>query len=120
MESVMDALSEHWDKLNVSIHSIAFAPKDDLDGRVTDVSLVGFLTVMEVSVWSLLRLMHLAETILAKEGGSVFTMSYFGGEEVVPRYGIMGPVTYHAHVPQNQNAAFTFRVAQCAHVQHFK
>jgi enoyl-[acyl-carrier protein] reductase I len=43
----MDALSEHWDKLNVLIHSIAFAPKDDLDGRVTDVSLAGFLTAME-------------------------------------------------------------------------
>jgi enoyl-[acyl-carrier protein] reductase I len=92
MESVIDALSERWDKLNVLIHSIAFAPKDDLDGRVTDVSLPGFLTAMEVSVWSLLRLTHLAEALLAKEGGSVFTMSYFGGEKVVPHYGIMGPV----------------------------
>jgi enoyl-[acyl-carrier protein] reductase I len=88
----VDALSEHWGKLNVLIHSIAFAPKDDLAGRVTDVSPPGFLTAMEVSGWSLLRLTHLAETLLAKEGGSVFTMSYFGGEKAVPHYGIMGPV----------------------------
>lgn len=92
LESLTDTLAERWGKLNVLIHSIAFAPKDDLRGRVTDVSLPGFLTAMEVSVWSLLRLTHLAEELLAKEGGSVFTMSYFGGEKVVPHYGLMGPV----------------------------
>ena len=64
----MDALSKHWGKLNVLIHSIAFAPKDDLAGRVTDVSLPGFLMSMEVSVWSLLRLTHLAETASCERG----------------------------------------------------
>ncbi len=90
MEAVFETLDRHWGKLNILLHSIAFSPREDLHGRVTDCSLPGFLSTMEVSVWSLMRMTHLAEPLLAKEGGSVFTLSYFGGEKVVPHYGIMG------------------------------
>jgi len=90
METVFEAIEQHWGMLNILLHSIAFGPREDLHGRVTDCSLPGFLSTMEVSVWSLMRMTHLAEPLLAKEGGSVFTLSYFGGEKVVPHYGIMG------------------------------
>lgn len=90
MEAVFEAVEKHWGKLNVLLHSIAFSPREDLHGRVTDCSLPGFLSTMEVSVWSLIRMTHLAESLLEKEGGTVLTLSYFGGEKVVPHYGIMG------------------------------
>jgi enoyl-[acyl-carrier protein] reductase I len=90
MQAVFEAVERHWGKLNILLHSIAFSPRDDLHGRVTDCSLPGFLSTMEVSVWSLVRMTRLAEPLLAKEGGAVFTLSYFGGEKVVPHYGIMG------------------------------
>ncbi|TXH28157.1 MAG: enoyl-ACP reductase FabI [Elusimicrobia bacterium] len=91
LEAVFEAIDRQWGKLHVVLHSIAFAPMDDLHGRVVDCSRDGFLTAMDVSVHSLMRLARLAEPLLAKEGGSIFTMSYFGGEKVVPHYGIMGP-----------------------------
>ncbi len=90
MEAVFKAIENHWGKLNILLHSIAFSPREDLHGRVTDCSLEGFLSTMEVSVWSFIRMTHLAEPLLAKEGGAAFTVSYFGGEKVVPHYGIMG------------------------------
>lgn len=90
MEAVFETVEKHWGKLNVLLHSIAFSPREDLHGRVTDCSLPGFLSTMEVSVWSLIRMTHLAESLLEKEGGVVLTLSYFGGEKVVPHYGIMG------------------------------
>ncbi|RUQ32381.1 MAG: enoyl-[acyl-carrier-protein] reductase FabI [Candidatus Competibacteraceae bacterium] len=90
VEAVFEALGKHWGKLNILLHSIAFSPRDDLHGRVTDCSLAGFLSTMEVSAWSFIRMVHLAEPLLEKEGGTAITLSYFGGEKVVPHYGIMG------------------------------
>ncbi len=91
LESVFSAIDREWGSLQALVHSIAFSPRDDLHGRVTDCTLPGFLSTMEISVWSLIRMVHLAEPLLAKQGGAVFTVSYFGGEKVVPHYGIMGP-----------------------------
>lgn len=91
LEAVFEPIEREWGKLHVVSHSIAFAPMEDLHGRVADCSRDGFLMAMDVSVHSLLRVAHLGEPLLEKEGGSIFTMSYFGGEKVVPHYGIMGP-----------------------------
>jgi len=91
LEAVFETIWRQWGKLHVVLHSIAFAPMEDLHGRVTDCSRDGFLMAMDVSVHSLLRVAHLAEPLMEKDGGSIFTMSYFGGEKVVPHYGIMGP-----------------------------
>ena len=91
LEAVFETIERKWGKLHVVLHSIAFAPMEDLHGRVVDCSRDGFLMAMDVSVHSLLRVAHLAEPLMEKEGGSIFTMSYFGGEKVVPHYGIMGP-----------------------------
>lgn len=90
LEAVFSAIERVWGKLDILLHSIAFAPRADLHGRVTDCSLDGFLQTMDVSVHSLIRMARLAEPLM-KDGGSIFTMSYFGGEKVVPHYGIMGP-----------------------------
>lgn len=90
LEAVFATIAREWGRLDILLHSIAFAPREDLHGRVTDCSLDGFLHTMDVSVHSLIRMTRLAEPLMS-EGGSIFTMSYFGGEKVVPHYGIMGP-----------------------------
>jgi enoyl-[acyl-carrier protein] reductase I len=90
LESVFDAIHREWGRLDILLHSIAYAPRDDLHGRVTDCSLAGFRETMDISVHSLIHMTRLAEPLMA-EGGVIFTMSYFGGEKVIPHYGIMGP-----------------------------
>ena len=64
---------------------------DDLHGRVADCSKDGFLQAMDVSCHSFIRMAHLAEPLM-KDGGALFTMTFFGAQKVVPNYGIMGPV----------------------------
>ena len=71
------------------IHSIAFAPKDTLVGRVTDAPRAGFLTTMDISCWSFIRMAQLAEPLM-KNGGTMFTMTYLGSQMVVENYNIMG------------------------------
>ena len=71
------------------MHSIAFSPKDALHGRVVDVSRDGFLTTMDVSCWTFIRMAHLAEPLMRK-GGTLFTMTYYGSQMVVKNYNIMG------------------------------
>ena len=73
------------------LHSIAFAPKSDLHGRVVDSSREGFARAMDISCHSFARMAHLAEPLMP-QGGSLMTMSYVGAEEVIPGYGLMGPV----------------------------
>lgn len=80
-----------WGSLDFVLHSIAFAPKDDLQGRVVDCSAHGFATAMDVSCHSLIRLVKDAERLM-KDGGSVLTMSFYGAEKVVSHYNMMGPV----------------------------
>ncbi|QQR69067.1 MAG: enoyl-ACP reductase FabI [Alphaproteobacteria bacterium] len=91
MEAVFDAIQQKWGKLDFALHSIAFAPKEDLQGRVTDCSRDGFLLAMDVSCHSFIRMAKLAEPLMTG-GGSLFTMSYYGAEKVVEHYNLMGPV----------------------------
>ena len=91
MEALFDAITQRWGRLDFLLHSIAFAPKSDLHGRVTDSSREGFARAMDISCHSFTRMAHLAEPLMT-EGGSLMTMSYVGAEEVVPNYGVMGPV----------------------------
>ncbi len=91
IEAVFKTLQETWGKLDFLIHSIAYAPKDDLHGRVTDTSADGFLKAMDISCHSFIRMAHMAEPLMT-DGGSLLTMSYYGAEKVVPHYGVMGPV----------------------------
>ncbi len=91
MEAVFDAIRQKWGRLDFALHSIAFAPKADLHGRVVDCSRAGFLKAMDVSCYSFLQMARLAEPLM-KEGGTLFTMSYYGAERVVENYNVMGPV----------------------------
>jgi len=97
LESVFGAIEETWGGLDFVLHSIAYAPKDDLHGRITDSSREGFLSAMDVSVHSFIRMARLAEPLMtapgfAEHSGCLMTMSYYGAEKVVDRYNLMGPV----------------------------
>src|SRR3954467_12561299 len=89
MEAVFARIAKDWGKLDFAVHSIAFSPKDALQGRVVDVSQEGFLATMDVSCWSFIRMAHLAEPLM-RNGGTLFTMSYYGSQMVVKNYNIMG------------------------------
>lgn len=91
MQSVFDAIQKHWGSLDFVIHSIAFAPKDDLHGRIVDCSQPGFLQAMQVSCHSFIEMAHCAEPLM-NPGGALVTMSYYGSDKVVKNYNIMGPV----------------------------
>jgi enoyl-[acyl-carrier protein] reductase I len=89
LEAIFDQISEEWGSLDFVIHSIAFSPKEALQGRVVDVSREGFLSTMEISCWSFIRMAHLAEPLMTN-GGTLFTMTYYGSQMVVENYNIMG------------------------------
>jgi enoyl-[acyl-carrier protein] reductase I len=89
LEQVFERIEKEWGKLDFLLHSIAFSPKEALHGRVTDVPRAGFQTTMDVSCWSFLRMAHLAEPLM-KNGGTIFTMTYYGSQMVVENYNIMG------------------------------
>src|SRR5262252_3979878 len=71
------------------MYSVASAPKETLRGRVVDASREGFLATMDVSCWSFIRMAHLTEPLM-KNGGVIFTMTYYGSQMVVENYNIMG------------------------------
>ncbi len=89
VEAVFERIGETWGELDFVVHSIAFAPRETLAGRVTDAPLDGFLKTMEISCWSFLRMAQLAEPLM-KNGGTLFTMTYYGSQMVVENYNIMG------------------------------
>jgi enoyl-[acyl-carrier protein] reductase I len=91
LEAVFDEIERRWGKLDLCLHSIAFAPKEDLQGRVVDCSKEGFLLAMDISCWSFIRMAKLAEPLM-KDGGALFTMTYYGSQMVVEHYNMMGPV----------------------------
>lgn len=89
MEAVFERITEEWGSLDFVVHSIAFSPKEALQGRVVDVSRDGFAITMDISCWTFIRMAHLAEPLMRK-GGTLFTMSYYGSQMVVKNYNIMG------------------------------
>jgi enoyl-[acyl-carrier protein] reductase I len=89
MEAVFERIAKDWGQLDFAVHSIAFSPKDTLCGRVVDAPRDGFLTTMDVSCWTFLRMAHLAEPLMTR-GGTLFTMTYYGSQMVVENYNIMG------------------------------
>jgi enoyl-[acyl-carrier protein] reductase I len=91
MEAVFASIEKRWGRLDFVLHSMAFAPKEDLHGRVTDCSREGFLLAMDISCHSFIRMARLAEPLM-KEGGTLFTMSFYGAHRVVEHYNLMGPV----------------------------
>ena len=91
LEAIFAQIERQWGRLDFVVHSIAYAPKQDLHGRVTDSSADGFAQAMDISCHSFMRMAKLAEPLMP-HGGSLMTMSYLGAEEVIADYGMMGPV----------------------------
>jgi len=91
LEAVFDAIGRQWGALDILVHSIAFAPKADLQGGLINCSADGFAKAMDVSCHSFVRMAHLAAPLM-KDGGTMFAMSYHGANKVVPTYSVMGPV----------------------------
>ncbi|MDF3888303.1 enoyl-ACP reductase FabI [Cupriavidus basilensis] len=91
LEAVFDSIRDTRGRLDVAIHSIAFAPKNDLQGGLLNSSAEGFAQAMDVSCHSFIRMARLAAPLM-DEGGALFAMSYLGAIRVVPNYDLMGPV----------------------------
>lgn len=91
MQAVFDRLRDTWGSLDFVIHSIAFAPREDLHSRIIDCSQSGFLQAMQVSCHSFIEMAHHAEPLM-NPGGAMVTMSYYGADKVVNNYNLMGPV----------------------------
>jgi len=91
LEAVFEQIRQRWGKLDFLLHSIAFAPREDLWGRVVDCSQQGFLMAMDVSCHSFIRMAKLAEPLMS-DGGTLLTVTFYGAEKVVENYNLMGPV----------------------------
>jgi enoyl-[acyl-carrier protein] reductase I len=91
LEFLFEEVGRRWGRLDSLIHSIAFAPKEDLQGGLLDCSAAGFARAMDVSCHSFVRMAKLAAPLM-KGGGTMFAMSYFGANRVVTNYNVMGPV----------------------------
>ncbi len=91
LETVFGTIRERWGRLDSLVHSIAFAPKKDLQGGLLDCSAEGFAKAMDISCHSFVRMAKLAAPLMT-DGGTMFAMSYYGANRVVPNYNVMGPV----------------------------
>ena len=91
LEALFAEIRTTWGALDILLHSIAFCPKDDLQGRVVDCSREGFGVAMDISVHSFMRMIRLAEPLMPN-GGTCMTVSFYGSEKVVEHYDVMGPV----------------------------
>jgi enoyl-[acyl-carrier protein] reductase I len=91
LEAVFERIAREWGRLDIVVHSIAFAPKEDLRGALIDCSAEGFKQAMDISCHSFVRMARLAAPLM-KNGGTLFAMSYYGANKVVPSYNVMGPV----------------------------
>lgn len=91
LDAVFDSVRECWGSLDIVLHSIAYAPKDDLQGGLLESSAQGFAYAMDVSCHSFIRMAKRAAPLMPC-GGTLFAMSYDGANRVVPNYSLMGPV----------------------------
>ncbi len=91
LEAMFDQIRSKWGRLDILVHSIAFAPKADLQGGILNCSADGFAKAMDVSCHSFVRMAKLAAPLMTN-GGTMFAMTYLGANRVVPNYNVMGPV----------------------------
>ena len=91
LEAVFERIAKEWGSLDIVVHSIAWAPKGDLEGGLLDCSAEGFAKAMDISCHSFVRMARLAAPLMP-DGGSLFAMSYHGAQKVVTNYNVMGPV----------------------------
>jgi enoyl-[acyl-carrier protein] reductase I len=91
LEAMFERIEREWGRLDMLVHSIAFAPKEDLQGGLLNCSSEGFAKAMDISCHSLIRMARLAVPLM-KDGGTLFTMTFHGAQKVVSNYNVMGPV----------------------------
>ena len=91
LETLFERVTKEWGRLDILVHSIAWAPKDDLQGGLLGSSAEGFGKAMDISCHSFIRMARLAAPLMI-DGGSMFAMTYHGAQKVVPNYDLMGPV----------------------------
>jgi enoyl-[acyl-carrier protein] reductase I len=89
IKSTFETIREQWGKLDILIHCLAFASKDDLTGDFSQTSRSGFNTALEISTYSLVQLSGAAKPLMT-EGGSIVTLTYLGGVRAIPNYNVMG------------------------------
>ena len=91
LDRVFDDVDRQFGGLDILVHSVAFAAKEDLEGRFVDTTRANFLMALAISAYSLPAMVRRAEPLMARRGGgSVLTMTYLGGERAVPNYNVMG------------------------------
>lgn len=83
-------LAKQWDSLDILVHSIAFANKDELKGSFLDTTREGFSTAMDISVYSFIACMRAAKPLMKSPNANALTLSYYGGQKVFPNYNVMG------------------------------
>ncbi|MFN3329831.1 MAG: enoyl-ACP reductase, partial [Pyrinomonadaceae bacterium] len=89
IQAVFDEIEKHYGRLDFLIHSIAYAPREALEGEFLETSREAFLMSLEISAYSLIELSRHAKRLMTN-GGSIVTMTYYGSEKVVPNYNVMG------------------------------
>ena len=90
IRAVFDAVRAEWGGLDVLVHSIAYAAREEMQGRFLDTSRAGFLQAIDISAYSLVALARAAEPLFPSTGGSILTMTYLGADKAVPNYNVMG------------------------------
>jgi enoyl-[acyl-carrier protein] reductase I len=90
VDAVFERIAGEWDGLDVLIHAVAFADRQDLEGRFVDTPRDGFLKALNISAYSLVHLTRAASPLLQSRRGNVLTLTYFGAEKVVQNYNVMG------------------------------
>ncbi|PZD73868.1 Enoyl-[acyl-carrier-protein] reductase [NADH] FabI [Acaryochloris thomasi RCC1774] len=89
VDTTFQTIKDQWGKIDILIHCLAFANRDDLTGDFSQTSLEGFNLALDVSAYSLIQLSAAAKPLMT-EGGSIITLSYLGGVQVIPNYNVMG------------------------------
>ena len=89
IDELFAALKDKWGKLDFVVHAIGFSDKNELRGRYVDTSRANFKLTMDVSVYSFTAVMQRAEKLMT-DGGSAITLTYYGAEQVMPHYNVMG------------------------------
>lgn len=89
MQSAFQAVKEKWGRLDILVHCLAFAKREDLSGEFSATSREGFNLALDISAYSLIPMAHAAKALMT-DGGSIITMTYLGGVKVIPNYNVMG------------------------------
>jgi enoyl-[acyl-carrier protein] reductase I len=92
IDKVFESLQKQWDHLDIIVHSVAFAPKEELHGDYLDhVTRAGFLTSQDISAYSFAALAKAGRPMMKGRNAAVLTMSYLGAVRAIPNYNVMGP-----------------------------